>query len=326
MSNIYEYEFIGSNIIFKTTLSNSQLPDLPLHYRYIPIGVLYDLLCADPERPWNLTVHFRGYPSEILTLCDGEDSVKWSYMNSLKEAAFIITGNSKNVMNMSQADQGALWQSVMKGNLDGYMNISTRLKLGPFEEDCLVRTSSVEGQQGSDEPESPGSGKPCRVPVRLYVRSVQEDLYDLEDALPVGDWESISYINRPFEVRREEGRSYITLEHALKTLLPEFFSSKASRIPDDSETAPQAPDSAPNDDSDVTPRSCEKLESSASSSPQEANVANKGKIVKLVRVQGIEVDMDIPFLWVANNLKNPECYLHICVYVGTRKREPKDGR
>jgi autophagy-related protein 5 len=44
-----------------------------------------------------------------------------------------------------------------------------------------------------------------RVPVRLYVRSVQEDLYDLEDALPVGDWESISYINRPFEVRREEG-------------------------------------------------------------------------------------------------------------------------
>jgi autophagy-related protein 5 len=169
VSNIYEYEFIGSNIIFKTTLSNSQLPDLPLHYRYIPIGVLYDLLCADPERPWNLTVHFRGYPSEILTLCDGEDSVKWSYMNSLKEAAFIITGNSKNVMNMSQADQGALWQSVMKGNLDGYMNISTRLKLGPFEEDCLVRTSSVEGQQGSDEPESPGSGKPCMLFCIEYV-------------------------------------------------------------------------------------------------------------------------------------------------------------
>jgi autophagy-related protein 5 len=90
-------------------------------------------------------------------------------MNSLKEAAFIITGNSKNVMNMSQADQGALWQSVMKGNLDGYMNISTRLKLGPFEEDCLVRTSSVEGQQGSDEPESPGSGKPCMLFCIEYV-------------------------------------------------------------------------------------------------------------------------------------------------------------
>ena len=48
--------------------------------------------------------------------------------------------------------------------------------------------------------------------------------------------------------------------------------------------------------------------------------AAKKTKVKLVRVQGIELDMDIPFLWVANNLKNPEYYLHICVYVGTRKQ------
>lgn len=58
---------------------------------------------------------------------------------------------------------------LILGNLDGYMNISTRLKLGPFEEDCLVRTSSVEGQQGSDEPESPGSGKPCMLFCIEYV-------------------------------------------------------------------------------------------------------------------------------------------------------------
>lgn len=51
------------------------------------------------------------------------------------------------------------------GNLDGYKNISTRLKVGPFEEDGLVRTPSGERQrqQGSDEPESPGSGKPCMI-------------------------------------------------------------------------------------------------------------------------------------------------------------------
>jgi autophagy-related protein 5 len=26
--------------------------------------------------------------------------------------------------------------------------------------------------------------------------------------------------------------------------------------------------------------------------------------------------MDVPFLWMANYLKNPEWYLHVCVYVG----------
>lgn len=52
---------------------------------------------------------------------------------------------------------------IILGNLDGYKNISTRLKLGPFEDDGLVRTASAERQrqQNSDEPESPGSSKPC---------------------------------------------------------------------------------------------------------------------------------------------------------------------
>lgn len=30
-------------------------------------------------------VHFTGYPGNILIPCDGEDSVKWSFINSLKE-------------------------------------------------------------------------------------------------------------------------------------------------------------------------------------------------------------------------------------------------
>lgn len=278
---------------------------LPLKW-YIPIGVLFDLLCADPERPWNLTVHFRGYPGEVLSPCEGEDSVKWSYNNSLKEAAFIITGNSKNVMNMSQADQVAMWESVMKGDLDGYMNVSTRLKLGPFEEDCVVRTSSAERQQGSDEPESPGSSKPCRVPVRLYVRSVQEDLEYLEDAIPVSDWEGVSYINRPFEIRKREGRIYITLQDALETLLPEFFSSKPAVATAESEPA-ETSDSAPDDSDTSQPALWSQRESSAT----------KNAKVKLVRVQGIEPKMSIPFLWVANNLKNPEHYLHVCVYVAS---------
>jgi hypothetical protein len=38
------------------------------------------------------------------------------------------------------------------GDMDSYMNISTRLKLGLFEEDWSVATSSAERQQGSDEP------------------------------------------------------------------------------------------------------------------------------------------------------------------------------
>jgi len=105
------------------------------------------------------------------------------------------------------------------------------------------------------------------------------------------------------------GRSYITLEHALQTLLPEFFSSKPAGALD------SAADSS---DTTNSSRSSQEAEQ-ALASPREAGAAKKAR-VKLVRVQGIELDMDIPFLWVASNLKNPDYYLHICVYVGTRKQ------
>uniref|UniRef100_A0A151UIC4 Autophagy protein 5 n=1 Tax=Cajanus cajan TaxID=3821 RepID=A0A151UIC4_CAJCA len=67
---------------------------LPLKW-YIPTGVLFDLLCVEPERPWNLTikifVHFRGYPSNLVLPCEGEDNVKWSFINSLKEVSCVIS-------------------------------------------------------------------------------------------------------------------------------------------------------------------------------------------------------------------------------------------
>lgn len=37
--------------------------------------------------------------------------------------------------------------------------------------------------------------------------------------------------------------------------------------------------------------------------------------IKLVRIQGIQPKLEIPFSWVVNNLKNPEYFLHICVYL-----------
>jgi len=35
--------------------------------------------------------------------------------------------------------------------------------------------------------------------------------------------------------------------------------------------------------------------------------------VKLVRIQGIQPKLEIPFSWVVNNLVNPEHFLHVCV-------------
>ncbi|XP_017178078.2 autophagy protein 5-like isoform X3 [Malus sylvestris] len=242
---------------------------LPLKW-YIPTGVLFDLLCAEPERPWNLTVHFTGYPGNILIPCDGEDSVKWSFINSLKEAAYIINGNCKNVMNMSQPDQVELWRSVLNGNLEAYFRVSSKLKLGTVGEDWAAKNScSPKSRPNMGETDVSGQVK--------------------------------------------AGRCF-TLNDAIKSLLPEYFPDK-SMIPEESPTVGEE------DEQKVSSEDAIKSDIGAEEEVEKSIERTKScnqyddAEIKLVRIQGIEPKLEIPFFWVANNLLNPEHFLHICVYL-----------
>uniref|UniRef100_A0A2P2JJV9 Autophagy protein 5 n=2 Tax=Rhizophora mucronata TaxID=61149 RepID=A0A2P2JJV9_RHIMU len=285
---------------------------LPLKW-YIPTGVLFDLLCLEPERPWNLTVHFRGYPSNLLTPCEGEDSVKWSFINSLKEADYIINGSCKNIMHMSQSDQLELWRSVMNGSLEAYLHASSKLKLGAVEDEYALNMElcSPKSQKTAAELDMARQIKTGKIPVRLYLRNLSEDFEDLEDLPPVDSWDKISYINRPLEIHREEGK-YFTLHDALKILLPEFFLDKSSRNVESGGTDGEDKQNVSSEDlrSERTEESADILGQLAESG--RTTVAAK---IKLIRVQGIEPQWDIPFSWLANNLKNAEHFLHVCVFV-----------
>ncbi|CAH8350077.1 unnamed protein product [Eruca vesicaria subsp. sativa] len=270
---------------------------VPLKW-YIPTGVLFDLLCAEPERPWNLTIHFRGYPTNVLLPCEGEDSVKWNFVNSLKEAAYIINGNCKNVMNMSQNDQEDMWTSVMNGDLEAYTRLLPKLKMGNIEDEYSRKeglSSPISGQGGT-EIDMAGQVKTARIPVRLYVRSVNENFEFLEDVPEMDTWDEISYLNRPVEFLREEGKCF-TLRDAIETLLPEYIGDRAQTSGEEGEERTTT---------DV-------------SEEAEGSQETRGEI-KLIRIQGIEMKLEIPFSWVVNNLMNPEFYLHISVLVKAPQR------
>ncbi|GFS35281.1 autophagy protein Apg5 family [Actinidia rufa] len=101
---------------------------LPLKW-YLPTGVLFDLLCAEPERPWNLT------------------------------AAYVINGNCKNIMNMSQSDQVELWNSVVNGNLESFIRVSSKLKFGIGGDEFSDKLSSLKSPQSAAETDHTGSVK-----------------------------------------------------------------------------------------------------------------------------------------------------------------------
>ncbi|XP_031494006.1 autophagy protein 5 [Nymphaea colorata] len=290
---------------------------LPLKW-YVPLGVLFDLLCAVPERPWNLTVHFRGYPQELFSPCEGEENVKHSFMNSLKEAAYIINGNSKVIMNMSQFDQAELWRCVLKGEIEGYLQVSSKLKLGAVGEWCTLRSvaSSEEPRQSSGE--STSRSRIGRVPVRLYLRMVDLPIDDLEDLPAVGSWEEITYMNKPVEIQKYEGE-YFSLRDMVDSLLPGLFSGQAWI--DDQELSSESGNELRVDDVDLNLESGsashskgeggEEISSRSSSGRQ---MGKKAKI-ELIRIQGIEPKLDLPFAWAYHNLMHPDHFLHVCLYI-----------
>eukprot|EP00238_Polyblepharides_amylifera_P008749 CAMPEP_0196578122 /NCGR_PEP_ID=MMETSP1081-20130531/7086_1 /TAXON_ID=36882 /ORGANISM="Pyramimonas amylifera, Strain CCMP720" /LENGTH=212 /DNA_ID=CAMNT_0041897245 /DNA_START=484 /DNA_END=1122 /DNA_ORIENTATION=+ len=96
-------------------------------------------------------MHFRWYPSSALLPCPLDLSLlRAHFFNSLKESTYILHGSASSVMQLSSADQAALWQTVQSGE-----------KLDTF-------TSSIATlPKYSDKCES-------TVPVRLYFVDCSE--------------------------------------------------------------------------------------------------------------------------------------------------------
>ncbi|KAJ0618190.1 hypothetical protein HanPSC8_Chr02g0056141 [Helianthus annuus] len=193
-------------------------------------------------------------------------------------------------MNMSHPDQVELWRSVMSGKLETYNRISSKLKLGITGDEFSGKPnlSPLKGQQGVNDTEATAARKASRVPVRLYLWIVDKDFDDLEEAPNFDRWDQVSYINRPVEFYTEG--KYFTLLDAVKSILPEFYPGSLNTT---------------------------KAESKDEPGTEPENESHP--VIKLLRIQGIEPKMEIPFSWVVNNLMNPDYFLHICLYIKAPK-------
>ncbi|MCD9638324.1 autophagy protein 5 [Datura stramonium] len=214
-------------------------------------------------------------------------------------------------MNMSQSDQLELWRSIMDGNLDSYLRISSKLKLGIVVDDFSIQLniSSPKSPESTQNADGTAPAKTGKIPVRLYVRTINEDFDELEEAPVVESWDKISYINRPVEIH-EDGKC-CTLYDAVTKLLPELFGEKHLPKDDVSKEVELGQRLSPEEtEKSSTERSGKMLNEHIGSCS-----VSDGAEIKLLRIQGIEPRMEIPFAWVVNNLMNPEYFLHICVYV-----------
>ncbi|GFZ09603.1 hypothetical protein Acr_21g0002020 [Actinidia rufa] len=103
-----------------------------------------------------------------------------------------------------------------------------------------------------------------------------------------------------------------TLLDAVKTLLPEFFAEKSANEDILGAEVGDEPRSPSEHGSNTG--TAEEVGETLCGQEGSDSLSDKAEI-KLLRIQGIEPKLEIPFSWVVNNLINPERFLHICVYV-----------
>jgi hypothetical protein len=128
------------------------------------------------------------------------------------QAFYVMYGNTKSIMNMSQSDQVELWQCVMKGDLEGYDRLAARVKpafgFGANVGRGFGHPPSVAETAITNPVTRAGSevGKPGRIPMRMYLRMVDQDLNDLFDVRPVSSWDDVVYVTCPIDVPKRQGK------------------------------------------------------------------------------------------------------------------------
>jgi len=98
------------------------------------------------------------------------DGVQASYFNSLKEAAYVLTGSSSSVMTLTKASQQELWQNVLEAKDEEFFSNLSKM-------DLTRPTRS-------------------RIPVRVYCREKVFDSFT--------GWKSVEYASKSVVLDSED--------------------------------------------------------------------------------------------------------------------------
>uniref|UniRef100_A0A671DW49 Autophagy protein 5 n=1 Tax=Rhinolophus ferrumequinum TaxID=59479 RepID=A0A671DW49_RHIFE len=101
-----------------------------MHY---PIGLLFDLLASSSALPWNITVHFKGFPEKDLLHCPSKDAIEAHFMSCVKEAD-ALKHKSQIINEMQKKDHKQLWMGLHNDRFDQFWAINRKLMEYPAEE------------------------------------------------------------------------------------------------------------------------------------------------------------------------------------------------
>ncbi|XP_019852942.1 PREDICTED: autophagy protein 5-like [Amphimedon queenslandica] len=99
----------------------------PLKWHY-PVGILFDLFARSTELPWEITVHFKDYPTDDILIYEGKEALEGHFLSKLKEADWLKHG-AKVIQQFTPSEFGKLWQSISQHHFEDFWSVNQKLML-----------------------------------------------------------------------------------------------------------------------------------------------------------------------------------------------------
>eukprot|EP01041_Mallomonas_annulata_P013029 gene13029-27494_t len=80
----------------------------------LPIGVIFDLVFKKDvsDLPWNITIHYRGFPADKIMKCGSKAVALKTYAHSIKQSLYLLTGNTRPFNELSIIKQNQIWEAI----------------------------------------------------------------------------------------------------------------------------------------------------------------------------------------------------------------------
>ena len=216
------HSFFANDLIADATTIDSgtgyfSYDGVPLKWHY-PLGLLYDMYVLavhdtakdDAKRhalPFKLTLHFSSESHNVTMISPSPVVMHDSFINSVKEADFLRTGNANPIMTLPESESKALWTSTQANDLETFANIHQTLLPAPSKlKNIPLRIFLPASNQ--DEPSS------------AQMKVLQAQVSPM----------TVSNSSTPASARVPTGSQSQTLGTALNTLLPSLFPSRRTPV------------------------------------------------------------------------------------------------
>jgi Autophagy protein Apg5 len=91
--------------------------------------VLFDLRCVQNTiGPWRIVVRFRDFPTDAVIRCSTRETAEKMYMHTLKQALFVLQGNTRSFNAMVLEQQQLLWEGANSGSRGIFESVADDLR------------------------------------------------------------------------------------------------------------------------------------------------------------------------------------------------------